>query len=98
MAALTSGDRVREIRARLGMSQLALAKKSGLSQAAISKIENNSTDSSKFIGDVAKALNTSADFLIYGDEYVKQQSGSLEEFIIVGGDKSGKIQVQKSMY
>ena len=46
MAALTCGDRVREIRIRLGMSQSALAKKADVSQAAISKIENNATDSS----------------------------------------------------
>ena len=43
MAALTCGDRVREIRIRLGMSQSALAKKADVSQAAISKIENNAT-------------------------------------------------------
>lgn len=90
MAALTCGDRVREIRSRLGMSQSALAKKSGLSQAAISKIENNATDSSKFIGEVAKALNTSSDFLIYGDEFVRQQSGTLNDFVIVGGEHSGE--------
>jgi len=65
MAALTCGDRVREIRIRLGMSQSALAKKADVSQAAISKIENNATDSSKYIAHVAKALNTTADFLIY---------------------------------
>ena len=57
MAALTCGDRVREIRIRLGMSQSALAKKADVSQAAISKIENNATDSSKYIAHVAKALN-----------------------------------------
>ena len=49
MAALTCGDRVGEIRIRLGMSQSALAKKADVSQAAISKIENNATDSSKYI-------------------------------------------------
>ena len=43
MAALTCGDRVREIRIRLGMSQSALAKKADVSQAAISKIKNNAT-------------------------------------------------------
>ena len=64
MAALTCGDRVREIRIRLGMSQSALAKKADVSQAAISKIENNATDSSKYIAHVAKVLNIIEAYLL----------------------------------
>jgi len=90
MVGLTCGDRVRDIRTRLGMSQAALAKKASVSQAAISKIENNDTDNSKYIAQVAKALNTTSDFLIYGDQYIKQQSGSLKDFVIVGGENSGE--------
>lgn len=90
MAAPTCGDRVREIRSRLGLSQSALAKKANVSQAAISKIENNETDNSKYIMQVAEALNASPEFLIHGDEYVRSRSGSLSDFIIIGGEKTGQ--------
>lgn len=59
MTGLTCGDRVKEIRNRLGLSQTSLAKKAELSQAAISKIENNETDNSKYISSIAKALSAS---------------------------------------
>lgn len=90
MVGLTCGDRVREARTRLGLSQTALARKAEVSQAAISKIENNETDNSKYIAQVAKALNTSVDYLIYGKEYIKKQSGSLNDFVIVGGENPGE--------
>lgn len=90
MVGLTCGDRVREARTRLGYSQAVLAKKADVSQAAISKIENNDTDNSKYIASVAKALNTSMDYLIYGQEYIKRQSGSLDDFVIIGSDLAGQ--------
>ncbi len=89
MVGLTCGDRVREARTRLGFSQSLLARKANLSQAAISKIENNDTDNSKYIAQVAQALNTSMDFLIYGEEYIKKQSGTFAEFVVVGGENAG---------
>lgn len=90
MAELTCGDRVRDVRNRLGLSQSSLARKANLSQAAISKIENNDTDNSKYISQVARALNTTMDYLIYGDEYIHKQKGSMDDFVIVGGENSGQ--------
>lgn len=95
MVGATCGDRVRDLRIHLGLSQAALAKKAELSQAAISKIENNATDSSKYIVNVAKALSTSVEYLVNGSEYIKAQAGSLDDFVIVGGENAGEKPTQE---
>jgi len=57
-------DRIRIKRESLGYSKNKLAKLSGVSPTAISKIENGG--SSRFIVDIARVLGVSAEYLMTG--------------------------------
>lgn len=91
MIGLTVGDRVRNARTQKGWSQKQLASAASVSQVTISNIENNNTESSKNIPDVAKALGTSVEYLISGHEYIMRQVGKLEDFVVVGKDGEDAI-------
>ena len=90
MVGLTVGDRVRHCRKLKRWSQERLAKEAQVTQATISHVENNSSGQSKYLPQIAKALEVSIDFLLSGQEYIEKQKGSFEDFVIIGGDKAGE--------
>lgn len=90
MIGLTVGDRVRHFRKIKQWSQERLAKEAQVTQATISHVENNSSDQSKYLPQIAKALNVSSEFILSGQEYIDKQKGSFDDFVIIGGDKAGQ--------
>lgn len=58
------GDKIRERRALLGISQVALAKTAGCSQTTISDIERGRNECSKELPDIARALNVTVEYLL----------------------------------
>lgn len=64
----TFGERVRLARKALKLTQAQLGKKAGLSQTTIGDIERGRNDGSKEIVPLAKALNRTPDYLLYGTD------------------------------
>lgn len=91
MTGLTVGDRVRECRRSRKWSQVELAKRASVSQVTISHVENNMSDQSKFLPQLASALGVSSEYLLSGKEYIEKNKGSLEDFVVIGGGTSGEI-------
>lgn len=91
MNGLTVGDRVRECRRSRRWSQAELAKRASVSQVTISHVENNMSDQSKFLPQLASALGVSSEYLLSGKEYIEKNKGSLEDFVVIGGGTSGDI-------
>lgn len=81
----TIGDRVRRCRKQKLWSQAMLAKESGVAQATISYIENNTSDQSRYLPQVARALQVSSEYLYYGQDYIDRKKGQLEDFVVVDG-------------
>lgn len=71
----TYGERVRAARVALKMSQIALAKKAGVSQTTVSDIERGRNENSKDIVQIAKALKRTPEYLLTGKE---RESGDTE--------------------
>lgn len=69
----TLGQRVKWARRRLGLSQRMLADELGLSQTAISSIEEDKTKTSHVVR-IARALKCSADWLEYGIGHITETS------------------------
>lgn len=65
---LTTGDRVRIERLKLNMSQVDLAEKAGVTQGAISGLENGRNETSKELPAIATALGKSVEFLLCGND------------------------------
>ena len=91
MTGLTVGDRVRECRRSRNWSQAELAKRASVSQVTISHVENNMSDQSKFLPQLASALGVSSEYLLSGKEYIEKNKGCLEDFVVIGGGTSGEI-------
>lgn len=91
MIGLTVGDRVRECRRSRKWSQAELAKRASVSQVTISHVENNMSDQSKFLPQLASALGVSSEYLLSGKKYIEKNKGSLEDFVVIGGGTSGEI-------
>ena len=89
MTGITVGDRVRECRRSRKWSQAELAKKANISQVTISHVENNLSDQSKFLPQLASALGVSSEYLLSGREYIEKNKGNLEDFVVIGGKRSG---------
>lgn len=89
MTGITVGDRVRECRRSRKWSQAELAKKANISQVTISHVENNLSDQSKFLPQLASALGVSSEYLLSGKEYIEKSKGNLEDFVVIGGKRSG---------
>lgn len=64
----TIGKRVRTLRIAKRMSQATLAEKVGISPQAISDIERDSTAATHRLAELARALETTAEWLKYGDQ------------------------------
>ncbi|ROV56601.1 helix-turn-helix domain-containing protein [Neisseria chenwenguii] len=60
------GDRIKEARLKLGLSQSALAKRADVSQGTIGQLESGRNQSSGKIVELATALNVSPEWLLYG--------------------------------
>lgn len=63
----TINERIKHRRKLLGLTQEALAKTVGVSQASIHKLEEGMTKRPRNILELAKALDCTADWLLYGD-------------------------------
>lgn len=69
----TVGQRIREIREEQGLSQNALAKKAGISQAGLSAIESTTKSPSiEILGKIADALKTSVASLTNDQESLEE--------------------------
>lgn len=67
-AMATTGDRIREVRQKRGLTQDQLASKAGLSKGFLSDVENNKTDiGSTALLKIADVLGASVDYLLRGD-------------------------------
>ncbi|MDQ3749451.1 MAG: helix-turn-helix domain-containing protein [Acidobacteriota bacterium] len=63
-----TGDRIKEIREKKGMTQEQLAEKAKLSKGFLSDVENNKKNiSSQFLLKIANALGASVDYLLLGE-------------------------------
>jgi len=67
MSETTVGDRIKEKRLALGMSQAELAKRSGLKQPTISSLELNQASNTRAIASIAHALQVNALWLEKGE-------------------------------
>lgn len=63
---MKAGDRIKELRDKLGMSQAELAAKVGISQTGLSSIEKNLTQQSGSLIPIAKVLGTTPHELLTG--------------------------------
>lgn len=64
----TTGDRIREVRQKRGLTQDQLAGRAGLSKGFLSDVENNKTDiGSTALLKIADVLGASVDYLLRGD-------------------------------
>ena len=65
----TRGQRIKELREKKGYrSQRAFAKAVPMSQSGYSKLENDTYDNPRELARIAKLLNTTVEFLEYGEE------------------------------
>ena len=63
-----TGDRIKKIREKKGMTQEQLAEKAKLSKGFLSDVENNKKNiSSQFLLKIANALGASVDYLLLGE-------------------------------
>jgi transcriptional regulator with XRE-family HTH domain len=70
----TTGMRVRKLRKTLKMSQRQLAEATGCSLNNISLIENDHPKASRFLPSIAKALHTTTEYLVDGDQVSEPRS------------------------
>jgi transcriptional regulator with XRE-family HTH domain len=62
-------DRIRQRRTELGLSQVKLARRLGVSQSAVALLENGRNQTTTKIFEYAEALETSPEWLLYGGEH-----------------------------
>lgn len=68
------GRRVKKRRVELGMSQKELSQRSGCNQQNLSRIERGETNKTSYTPQIARALGTSVEWLVYGDEREKPRA------------------------
>lgn len=83
------GDRVRKARKDLGLSQSELAKRLKIAQATIANLENDRNKNSKHLNQIAQILNTSYEFLRYGDQNVKKTNDFLRGIPLISFVQAG---------
>src|SRR5271166_2290793 len=72
----TVGDRIREVREQLNMTQDALAAGAGLSKGFISEVENSKRNiSAQNLLRVANVLSASVEYLLQGGEQKRREQG-----------------------
>ncbi len=62
----TIGDRIRQRRKAVGLTQVMLAKNAGVSQSAITHLESGRNENSKYLPQIAEALNVEYNWLLSG--------------------------------
>lgn len=62
-------ERIRKRRTELGLSQVKLARRLGISQSAVALLENGRNQTTTKIFEYAEALETSPEWLLYGGEH-----------------------------
>lgn len=62
----TLSERLRSAREGLGLSQQQVADAAGMKQPSYYQLESGKTKRSRYINEIAKVLNTNADWLMYG--------------------------------
>jgi len=71
----TVGDRIRQVREQVGMTQDAVAASAGLSKGFISEVENNKRNiSAQNLLKVANALSASVQYLLEGGEHQRSEN------------------------
>jgi transcriptional regulator with XRE-family HTH domain len=71
----TVGDRIRQVREQLGLTQETVAGSAGLSKGFISEVENNKRNiSAQNLLKVANALSASVQYLLEGGEYQRREN------------------------
>ena len=64
----TLGERLRALRRLQRMTQTQVAQAAGITPQAVSDLETGKTQATAYLSELARALNTTAEFLRYGDE------------------------------
>ena len=74
------GDRIKFLRESLDLRQKDLADKAGITEASLSRYENNLREpKGEIVSRLAKALNVSNDFLLEGTNTINESELSLHE-------------------
>lgn len=73
-------DRLKQLRFTSGMSQAELAEKANVSQSTITFLESGRNTTSKKLPEIAKALNTTVEYLIYGESSAPKSTGDQQDF------------------
>lgn len=84
------GSRIKAEREKKGWSQIELAKRANITQGAVSQLERAISTNSRYIGNIAKALSIPVDYLLNDISKIHMQMPSMSEFVIIGGEDSGK--------
>lgn len=84
------GKRVKFQRDKRGWSQSELAKRAEVSQGAISQLENGTSENTRHLSKIAKALKVTTEYLTDGKEMVRDQMPPMEDYVIIGGSKAGQ--------
>lgn len=84
------GKSVKRVREQRGWSQAQLAERSGITQGAISHIENSTSGSTRHLAQIAKTLGVTTELLTEGIETNLSSQPSLGDYVIIGGEQSGE--------
>ena len=88
------GDKIRDLRLRRGLTVQQLASATGLSKGFISQIENHHTSPSlATLQDFARALDTSAAYLVVEENQIPCVVRSDERPRLPGGDLASRVEV-----
>lgn len=84
------GKRIKAKRESKGLSQTQLATKAGVSQGAISQLENGTSENSKHLPKIAQALGTTTEQLTSSRYDIED---ILSDYVMAGGSNSGQTPV-----
>lgn len=80
------GMRVKAQRNKKGWSQSDLAKRAEVSQGAISHLENGTSENTRHLAAIAKALGVATEYLTDGSQPLVSDIAPLSDYMVVGGD------------
>ena len=83
------GARVKAQRNKKGWSQAELAKKADLSQGAISQLENGTSENTRHLSAIAKALKVSTEYLTDGKGLQDYNNNLLSQYDLIGVPTDG---------